>query len=88
MIAQFGELVLWFALAALLVFGLAYAIRPAEGVGRPLKETLEAFIAFYFLLLGLRFMVGPNGDDGAIFLGDLFASLALTYFWVTRKKQP
>jgi len=23
-----------------------------------------------------------------ILLGDLFASLGLTYFWVTRKKQP
>jgi accessory gene regulator protein AgrB len=85
LIAQFGELVLWFTLVALLVFGLAYALRPAEAVGRHVKETILAFVAFYFLLLGLRFMVGPITDT-AVLLGDLFASLALTFFWLTRKK--
>jgi hypothetical protein len=87
LIAHFAELALWLTLVALLVFGLAYAFRPAEGVGRHLKETVLAFVAFYFLLLGLRMMVGPIGPDGPL-LGDFFASLALTFFWATRRGQP
>jgi divalent metal cation (Fe/Co/Zn/Cd) transporter len=64
---------------------LAYALRPAEGLGRHLKEAVLAFVAFYFLLLGLRFMAGSISDS-LVLLGDLFASLALTFFWLTRRK--
>jgi hypothetical protein len=35
-----------------------------------LAESLFAFIAFYFLFLGLRFMVGAIHDP-TVFLGDL-----------------
>ena len=86
MIAQFGNIVLWLTLVALLVFGLAYALRPAEGEGRHLKEILLAFVAFYFLLLGLRMIAGFIHDP-EILLGDFFASLALTFFWAMRRKE-
>jgi hypothetical protein len=31
-------------------------------------------------------MVGPIGPEGSPLLADLFASLALTFFWVMRRK--
>lgn len=83
---QVLTLALWVMLAALLVFWLAYAFRPAQGFGRHLKESVFAFIAFYLLLLGLRMMLSSITHDG-VFLGDLFASLALTFFWIVRRKQ-
>jgi len=49
-------------------------------------DATRAFIAFFFLLLGLRLMVGSVGGDGNLFLGDFFASLALTFFWLLRRK--
>lgn len=51
MIATFGEIFLWLTMAALLVLGLAYVLRPAEGVERHMKETILAFIAFFFSCL-------------------------------------
>lgn len=48
-------------------------------------ETIFAVVAFYFLLLALRFMFGPI-NDSSVLLGDLFASLALTFFWAMRRK--
>jgi hypothetical protein len=53
-----------------------------------LAEAVPAFIAFFLLLLGLRMIMPAIGPEGNILLGDLFASLGLTYFWVTRKKRP
>jgi hypothetical protein len=72
----------------LLSFGVILALHPANGAHPRVTtdEAVFAFIAFYFLLLGLRFMVGSVGNGGGIFLGDLFASLALTYFWSMRRK--
>ncbi len=52
-----------------------------------MREMIFAFVAFYVLLLGLRIMVGPV-NDSSVLLGDFFASLALTFFWATRRKQP
>jgi hypothetical protein len=43
-----------------------------------LAEAVPAFIAFFFLLLGLRMIIGSTGPEGNILLGDFFASLALT----------
>ena len=43
-------------------------------------DAAASFVAFYFLLLGLRLMINPAGDPG--FLPALFAALSLTYFWV------
>ena len=73
-----------FGALVLLVIGIVLALRPVEAI--PHTETAFAFISFYFLLLGLHFMFGgPAADDG-ILLGDLFASLALTFFWATRRR--
>jgi hypothetical protein len=81
----FVRIFLVLALVASLVFGLAYALRPVEDFGRHLREAILAFIAFYFLLLGLRFMIGSMNDDLVLF-GDLFASLALNLFLANAKK--
>lgn len=70
----------------LLLIVLALAFGPT--LRAHLAETVTAFIAFFFLLFGLRIMMSPFGPEGSFWLGDLFASLGLTYFWVTRKKQP
>jgi hypothetical protein len=86
-IAQLVQSFLGLAVFAFLVFGLAYALRPAEGVGRHLGETVSAFVAFFLLLLGLRMTIG-SVHDPEIFLGDFFASLALTFFWAMRRRHP
>jgi len=41
--------------------------------------TIRSFIAFYFLLFGLAYMVGAA--ENRAFLGALFAALGLTFFW-------
>jgi hypothetical protein len=48
-------------------------------------ETVLAFIGCTFLLLGPRFMIGSINHD-MVLLGDPFASLALTYFWIVLKR--
>ncbi|MGD0990386.1 MAG: hypothetical protein ABR874_21470 [Candidatus Sulfotelmatobacter sp.] len=88
LIGRFTEIALYLALVALVVFWLAYAVRPAQGVGRHVKETFLAFIAFYFLILGLRMMAPRTGPDEVVLLGDLFASLGLTFFWAARRRTP
>jgi hypothetical protein len=40
---------------------------------------LRTFLAFYFLLFGVAFMLGAP-DERAL-LGAFFASLGLCYFW-------
>jgi hypothetical protein len=63
---------------------LAFAFGP---ILKPyFTETVPAFIGFFFLLLGLRMMLSPTGPEGNVLLGDFLASLALTYFWVKRRK--
>jgi hypothetical protein len=72
---------------ALLLSGLAFELDPNKGAkSYALKEALFVFIAFYFVLLGLRMMVGILSGDSSILLGDLFASLALTFFWAMKRK--
>ena len=75
----------WAGVVMLMVLGIAFAIGHTKESGVRLTAFL-VFVAFYFLLLGLRFMIGMNGGDG-LFLGDLLASLALTFFWVMRQRQ-
>jgi hypothetical protein len=61
-----------------LLLGVTFAVRTAEGGRRHLiTETFFAFVAFYFLLLGLGMTFGRVNDSGML-LGNLFASLALT----------
>lgn len=72
------------AVYVLLLAILAVTFYPLLKAG----NAIRAFVAFYFLLIGLRFMVGSIGqDDNGVFLGALFASLALTFFWVMRKEK-
>jgi hypothetical protein len=70
--------IVFFVVILAFVFGPTYKANIAQAV--------PAFIAFFFLLLGLRVIFAPSGPEGNILLGDIFASLALTYFWVLRKK--
>jgi hypothetical protein len=51
----------------------------------PWVELFFVFIAFYFLLLGLRMLLG-NMSVPEPLVGALLASLALTFFWAMRKK--
>ncbi len=48
---------------------------------RLLPTLLALFIAFYLVLLGLRMMLGEI-NDGPVLLGDLLASLGLTFLWL------
>lgn len=70
-----------FLLFVLLV--LAFALGPAFRAS--LNEAFPSFIAFFFLLLRLR-IAFAEFHDPEILLGDLFASLGLTYFWIMRRK--
>jgi hypothetical protein len=74
-----------FGAVAFLLLGLAFAPGPAQ-TPRPhlITEAVFAFVAFCFLLLLLRIVVGPTNDP-MLLPGDLFASFALTFFWVIRK---
>jgi hypothetical protein len=69
----------------LLVFVLAYAFAPL------FKQELHAnslrvFIVLYVTLFGLAVILSPARNDEWILVGDLFASLGLTFFWSMRKK--
>jgi hypothetical protein len=75
-----------FPLALLLFVLLISALAFVPVLRDAPAEAIRAFIAFFFLLLGLRFMLGPAGGEENVFLGDLFASLALTFFWVMWRK--
>jgi hypothetical protein len=68
----------------LLLLGVGFAVGPVKGGRPPLVEAFFAFLAFFFLILGLRLMVGEPSPLAVV--GDLFASLALTFFWVMRRK--
>ena len=72
------------ALLAFVLIALGFKFAPLLKISFP--EALGVFVAFYFLLLGLRFMVGHVGGDDEVFLGGFFASLALTFFWAIRRK--
>jgi hypothetical protein len=72
-----GTMIVGIAVLALLliVVGFSFASR------RLLLTLLAVFVAFYLVLLGLRMMLGEiNG--GSVLLGDLLASLGLTFFWL------
>jgi len=74
--------------AAFVLLLIVRALPLAPTLKAHLAESVTAFIAFFFLLLGLRMLMPAFFPQDNILLGDLFASLGLTYFWVTRKKQP
>jgi formate hydrogenlyase subunit 3/multisubunit Na+/H+ antiporter MnhD subunit len=72
-----GTMIVGIAVLALLliVVGFSFASR------RLLLTLLAVFVAFYLVLLGLRMMLGEiNG--GSVLLGNLLASLGLTFFWL------
>jgi hypothetical protein len=69
----------------LLLLGVAFAVGPIKGGRPPAVEAVFAFVALYFVLLGLRSMFG-GVHDPEVLLGDLFASLGLTFFWAMRNK--
>jgi predicted Na+-dependent transporter len=69
-------------LLALFVF--AAALGPTLWAN--LGESIRAFVAFYFLLVGLGLTFSPAAGEGGAFIGGLVASLPLTYFWVLRRK--
>ncbi len=71
-------------LLAFVLIALGFKFAPLLKVS--FAEALGVFVAFYLLLLGLRFMVASTVDDG-IFVGGLLASLALTFFWAMWRKQ-
>jgi hypothetical protein len=48
-------------------------------------EAICVFIAFFFLLIGFRLLIGNAGDD-ALF-GSALASMSLTFFWLMLRKQ-
>ena len=75
----------WSGVVALLALGITFALGPTKEAGAGLVVFL-LFVAFFFLLLGLRLMISSAADEG-LFLGDLLASLAMTFFWVTRQRQ-
>ncbi len=66
-----------------LLLGLVFALWTAVRTF-PL-EAARVFVASYFMLPGLRMVFG-GVHDPEILLGDLFASLGLTYFWIMRRK--
>jgi hypothetical protein len=74
------------ALIAIVVFVLILAFAFGPTYKANIAWAIPAFIAFFFLLLGLRMIFGPSGPDDNILLGDFLASPALTYFWVVRRK--
>jgi len=74
--------------AAVVLVLIVQALPLAPTLKAHLTESVTAFIAFFFLLLGLRMLMPAFFPEDNILLGDLFASLGLTYFWVTRKKLP
>jgi predicted Na+-dependent transporter len=62
-----------------LLIGLTFAFGPSRAP--VLLDALRAFVAFFFLLLGLRMTFSSIRDPEPL-LGAFFASLALTFFWV------
>lgn len=78
-------LLMWSGVVALLALGITFALGRTKEVGGRLTAFL-VFVAFSFLLLGLRLMISSAADEG-LFLGDLLASLAMTFFWVMRQRQ-
>jgi hypothetical protein len=75
--------ILGLAALVLLFLGLAFVTR--QGEMHKFLDAIFAFIAFFFLLLGLCVMTGRS-NDSSILMGDPFASLGLTYFWVAIRK--
>jgi hypothetical protein len=76
-----GTIVVFLVLVLAFAFGVAFAPARAR---YPRLEAFFAFLAFFFLILGLRLMVGEPNPLAVV--GDLFASLSLTFFWVLRRK--
>jgi hypothetical protein len=67
----------------LLVLGYALAPLLSEEFH---ANTVRVFIVLYVTLFGLGIIFGPVGNDQRMMIGDLFASLGLTFFWSMRKK--
>jgi hypothetical protein len=85
MLASTFALILGVGAIAFLALGISYGLGPARS-SKSLTEAIFVFVAFFFLLLGLSIMFAGGSSNANVLLGDLFASLALTFFWVMRKK--
>ena len=69
----------------LLLFVLGYAFAPL--FKQELRaNSLRVFIVLYVTLFGLGTIFGPVGVEERMTVGDLFASLGLTFFWLMQKK--
>lgn len=69
----------------LVLFVLGYAFAPLFKK-ELYANTLRVFIVLYVTLFGLAMIFGSVRNDEGIPMGDLFASLGLTFFWSMRKK--
>ncbi len=78
-----GEAILFGSVIVILGLGISFALIGA--LRRAKAEVFFAFASFFFLLLGLRLMIGSVNDDAPL-VGDFIASLALTFFWASRRK--
>jgi hypothetical protein len=85
MFQSMPALIFGFGLVGTMLLGINFAIGPTKE-DRPMVEAIFTFIAFFFLLLGLKVMFFSFGDLGLI--GDLFASLALTFLWLMLRRRP
>jgi hypothetical protein len=69
----------------LVLFVLGYAFAPLFNQELH-ANSLRVFIVLYVTLFGLATLFSPARNDEGILVGDLFASLGLTFFWSMRKK--
>jgi hypothetical protein len=69
------------------VLGVAFALGWAKSaIPHLATEAAFAFVAFFFLILGISMVAGSvNNPD--ILLDDLLPFLALTFFWLMRRRQ-
>jgi hypothetical protein len=69
----------------LVLFVVGYAFAPLFK-GELHANRVRVFIVLYVTLFGLGAIFGPARNDEGILVGDLFASLGLTFFWSMRKE--
>jgi hypothetical protein len=85
MFSTIAGLILALGSVAPLLLGINFSLGPTKEA-KSLIEAGFVFAAFFFLLLGLHFIVGSGNDDSAL-VGAFLASLALTFFWTIRKRK-
>jgi hypothetical protein len=78
------QLIFGLGVVVTMLLGIRFAISPHRE-GKHGLEAIFGFISFFLLLFGLQVMVPSSGEPWPI--GDLLASLALTFFWCMRRRQ-